>query len=185
MIRLALSRDNVLRIGVLIWLTVVWVALWGRISIANVLAGLVVGAVIMITLPLPRIPVSGHLRILPLLKLVAVSVYYAIESSLQLAWFALRPGPPPESGVLRVQFAFKSDLVLVLCTNLLNLIPGTMVLEIDRERCEVYVHVIDVGSEKAVDSFYRTIRQVEALLIAAFQRRATPLPPAPTQEVQS
>ncbi|MGI5222679.1 Na+/H+ antiporter subunit E [Nocardia sp. CA-290969] len=180
-LRTAITRDNALRTGVLLWLALVWVALWGQISVANVLAGLAVGAVIMVTLPLPRIPVQGQLRILPLLKLLAYFAYYAIESSLQLAWFALRPGPAPESGVLRVQFAFRSDLVLVLCTNLLNLIPGTMVLEIDREQCVVYVHVIDVSSEKAVASFYRTIRRVETLLIEAFQRRATPLP---TQEVQ-
>lgn len=180
-LRAAITRDNALRAGVLLWLTMVWVALWGRISAANILAGLAVGVVIMVTLPLPRIPVSGQLRILPLLKLLAYFTYNAIESSLQLAWFALRPGPAPVTGVLRVQFAFRSDLVLVLCTNLLNLIPGTMVLEIDREQCVVYVHVIDVSSEKAVASFYHTIRRMEALLIGAFERRATPLP---TQEVQ-
>ncbi|WP_442941895.1 Na+/H+ antiporter subunit E [Nocardia sp. NBC_00416] len=178
-----MNRDNILRVGVLIWLAVVWVALWGRISIANVLAGLAVGAAIMVTLPLPRIPVSGQLRLLPLVKLVGVSIYYALESSLQVAWFALRPGPPPVSGVLRVRFAFRSDLVLVLCTNLLNLIPGTMVLEIDRQQCVVYVHVIDISSEKAVAKFYKTIRVVEGLLIATFERRATPLPPSPGQEV--
>lgn len=177
------NRDNVLRVGVLFWLTAVWVALWGRVSAANVLAGAAVGAVIMVALPLPWIPVRGRVRLLPLTKLAAVSVYYGLESSLQLAWFALRPGPPPVSGVLKVHFAFNSDLVLVLCTNLLNLIPGTMVLELDREQCVVYVHVIDVGSERAVAKFYKTIRVVERLLIDAFQRRATPLPPPTGQEV--
>lgn len=180
-LRLALSRDNIHRLGVLAWLTAVWVALWGQISVANVLAGLVVGAVVMVALPLPRIPVRGRLRIPPLVRLLGVSMYSATESSLQLAWFALRPGPPPVSGVLEVQFAFRSDLVMVLCTNLLNLIPGTMVLEIDREKCVAFVHVIDVGSEKAVTSFYRTIRKIEALLIAGLETRATPLP---TQEVK-
>ncbi|MEU4316733.1 Na+/H+ antiporter subunit E [Nocardia sp. NPDC024068] len=177
-----MTRDNILRAGVLVWLTAVWVALWGQISPANVLAGFMVGLVIMVTLPLPRIPVRGRLRLLPLIRLVAASVYYALESSLQLAWFALRPGPPPVSGVLRVRFAFRSDLVLVLCTNLLNLIPGTMVLEIDRQQCVVYVHVIDIGSEKAVASFYRTIRHIERLLIAGLENRATPLPPPDTPE---
>lgn len=178
----ALTRDNILRVGVLVWLTVVWVALWGQISVANVLAGFVVGLVIMVALPLPKIPVRGRLRLLPLIQVVALSVYYALESSLQVAWFALRPGPPPVSGVLKVRFAFRSDLVLVLCTNLLNLIPGTMVLEIDRQQCVVYVHVVDISSEKAVDSFYRTIRQVERLLIAGLENRATPLPPPDTPE---
>ncbi|AVH21857.1 Na+/H+ antiporter subunit E [Nocardia cyriacigeorgica] len=167
-----MSRETVIRIAILCWLAAVWVALWGRLSVANVLAGLVVGALIMVTLPLPRVPVTGWVRPVPLIQLVAVSIYYALESSVQVAWFAIRPAPPPISGVLRVYFSFKSDLVLVLCTNLLNLIPGTMVLELDRERCVVYVHVMDVGSDKAVDKFYSTTRRLERLLIASFQRPA-------------
>lgn len=182
-LRTVVSRDNVLRVGVLVWLAVVWVALWGQVSVANVLAGLVVGLVIMVTLPLPWIPVRGRLRPLPLLKLAVVSVYYGLESSIQLAWLALRPGPPPVSGVLLVNLGFRSDLVLVLYTNLLNLFPGTMVLELDREQCAVYVHVVDISGAEAVAKFYRTSRKLERLLIEAFQRRATPLPP--TEEVPS
>lgn len=172
-----MSRENMVRAGMLTWLTAVWVLLWGQISVANVLGGLVVGLVIMVALALPRVPVRGRLRVLPLIQLVAVSIYYALESSLQLAWFAVRPAPPPISGVLRVRFRFTSDLVLVLCANLLNSIPGTVVLEIDRERRVVYVHVIDIGSKEAVDKFNRTNRQLERLLIAAFEH--------PTPEVSS
>ena len=60
-------------------------------------------------------------------------VYYAIQSSIQVAWLAIRPSPPPVTGVLRYQLGIKSDLVLTLCIDVLNLIPGTMVLEIRPE----------------------------------------------------
>ncbi|MGK8520927.1 Na+/H+ antiporter subunit E [Nocardia asteroides] len=163
-------RDTVVRAGILVWLTSVWLALWGDLSIANLLGGLAVAALIMVALPLPRVPVSGRLNPLPLLELVVMSAYYAVESSLQVAWLAIRPAPTPVSGVLRVPSATRSDLVLVLWTDLLNLIPGTMVLEIDRRRCVVYVHVLDVGSDAAVDKFYRTTRRLERLLIEAFER---------------
>ncbi|PXX65176.1 multisubunit sodium/proton antiporter MrpE subunit [Nocardia tenerifensis] len=164
------SREVVVRIGVLGWLTVVWIALWGDLSVANLLAGLAVGALIMVALPLPRVPVSGRLHVLPLIQTVFVATYYALESSLQVAWFAIRPAPPPVSGVLRVYLSTRSDMVLVLCTDLLNLIPGTIVLEIDRRRCVVYVHVLDVSSDAAVDKFYRTTRRLERLLISSFER---------------
>ncbi|MCP2291519.1 Na+/H+ antiporter subunit E [Nocardia amikacinitolerans] len=164
------GKDSVVRIGVLLWLAAVYMALWGDSSIGNLLAGLVVGALIMVALPLPRIPVSGRLNPLALAEVVWVGTYYALESSLQIAWFALRPAPPPVSGVLRVNLSTKSDLVLVLTTDLLNLIPGTMVLEIDRNRCLVYVHVLDVGSEAAVARFYQQTRRLERLLISALER---------------
>ncbi|MET8774217.1 Na+/H+ antiporter subunit E [Nocardia sp. NPDC004654] len=165
-----IGKDSVVRVGVLLWLAAVYMALWGDLSVANLLAGLVVGALIMVALPLPRIPVSGRLNLVALIEVIWVSAYYALESSLQIAWFALRPAPPPVSGVLRVNLSTKSDLVLVLTTDLLNLIPGTMVLEIDRNRCLVYVHVLDVGSEAAVARFYQQTRRLERLLISALER---------------
>ncbi|BDT93766.1 Na+/H+ antiporter subunit E [Nocardia sputorum] len=178
------GHEAVVRVGVLVWLTVVWLALWGDLSVANLLGGLVVAALIMVALPLPRVPVSGRLNPLPLLELVVVSAYYALESSLQVAWFAIRPAPTPVSGVLRVYARTRSDLVLVLWTDVLNLIPGTMVLEIDRRRCVIYVHVLDVGSDAAVDKFFRITRRLERLLIEAFERPTGwpySRPPAPSE----
>src|SRR5436305_1695142 len=116
-----MSRDTWVRIGTLLWLAVIYMALWGDFSVANVLAGLVIGALIMLALPLPRVPIHGRIHPLTLLRLVVASAYYAIESSLQIAWFAVRPGGPPVSGVLRVRLAIRSDLVLVLCADVLNL----------------------------------------------------------------
>lgn len=84
-----MSRETVVRIGVLLWLALVYTALWGDLSVANTLAGLAIGAVIMLAMPLPRVPVSGRLHPLSLLELIVVASYYALESSLQIAWFAV------------------------------------------------------------------------------------------------
>ncbi|WP_280304135.1 Na+/H+ antiporter subunit E [Nocardia neocaledoniensis] len=164
------NRDNVLRVSVLAWLTGIWVALWGDLSAANVLAGFTVALIVVFALPLPKVPVAGRFHPLSFLQLIATSAYYALESSLQVAWFAIRPAGPPVSGVLRVHLSIQSDLVLVVATDIFNLIPGTMVLEVDRARCVIYVHVLDVGSEKSVVKFYSTTRRLEHLLINAFER---------------
>jgi multicomponent Na+:H+ antiporter subunit E len=163
-------RSHALRAWVLCWLMLVWVLLWGSASAANILGGLAVAMVITVLLPLPVVPVQGRLHPLSLLRLVAVVAYQLVLSSLQVAWLAVRPGPPPLSAVLRARMSIKSDLVLALAVNILTVIPGSMVLEIDQERRLIYVHVIDVGSEKAVARFYRQVEQVERLLIATFER---------------
>ena len=82
-----------------------------------------------------------------------------MQSSLQVAWLAIKPGPPPLNAVLRAQLAIKSDLVLALAVNIFNLIPGSIVLEIDQAPPALYVHVLDVGNEKAVARFYRQVEQ--------------------------
>ncbi|HEV7854263.1 MAG TPA: Na+/H+ antiporter subunit E [Mycobacterium sp.] len=165
-------RRQVLRVWVLCWLTLVWVLLWGKLSAANILGGLAIALVITVLLPLPAVPIEGRLHPLSLLRLVVVVAYQLVLSSVQVAWLAMKPGPPLLSAVLRARLAIKSDLVLALAVNIMSLIPGSIVLEVDQERRLVYVHVIDVGNEKAVARFYRQVEQIERLLVAAFERDA-------------
>ena len=165
-----MSRDNALQLFVLCWLAGVYVWLWGDLSFGNVLAGFVIAAVIMWSLRLPKVQVTGSVHLVSILKLIGLSCYYALESSVAVAWLAVRPGPPPKTGVLRIRLLVQSDLVLVLCCDVLNLIPGSMVLEIDNDHRTVYVHLLDAGSPTAVSKFYRTTRRLEKLFIASFER---------------
>ncbi|WP_193044549.1 Na+/H+ antiporter subunit E [Mycolicibacterium baixiangningiae] len=165
-------RRLALRAWTLCWLTLVWILLWGTLSAANIVSGLAVALLITLLLPLPPVPVEGRVHLLSLVRLIATVAYYLLASSVQVAWLAIKPGPPPLTAVLRAHFAVKSDLVLALAVNIMNLTPGTIVLEIDQTRRMVYVHVIDVGSDRALSRFYRQVGQFERLLIAAFEREA-------------
>jgi multicomponent Na+:H+ antiporter subunit E len=57
------------------------------------------------------------------------------------------------------------------------------VLEIDQTRRLIYVHVLDVGTDRGVNRFYHQVAEVERLLIATFEREAH-WRPAPEREVQ-
>jgi multicomponent Na+:H+ antiporter subunit E len=165
-------RRIALRAWVLCWLMLVWLLLWGTVSAANILSGLAIALLITLLLPLPAVPIEGKLHPLSLLRLMVTVFYYLALSSVQVAWLAVKPGPPPLSAVLRAHVAVKSDLVLALSVNIFNLIPGSIVLEIDQTRRMLYMHVIDVGSERAVGRFYRQIAEVERLLVSTFEREA-------------
>ncbi len=175
-------RRFALRAWLMVWLTVVWILLWGDVSAANVVTGLVLATVIIVLLPLPPVPIEGRLHPLSLLRLILKVSYYLVVSSVQVAWLSIKPGPPPSSAVLRAQLNLKSDLVLALAVNVFNLTPGTIVLEIDQTARMIYVHVIDVGSERTVRRFHRQVEEVERLMIAAFERPAD-WRPAPRTEV--
>jgi multicomponent Na+:H+ antiporter subunit E len=163
-------RRVALRAWVLVWLILVWILLWGTVSAANVLSGLAIALIITLLLPLPAVPIEGRVHPISLLGLIGLVGWYLLQSSWQLAVLAVKPGPPPLSAVLRAHMAIKSDLVLALAVNIINLTPGTIVLEIDQVRRMLYIHVIDVGSERAVNRFYRQIRQIERRLVASFER---------------
>jgi multicomponent Na+:H+ antiporter subunit E len=163
-------RRITLRAWVLCWLILVWILLWGAVSAANILSGLAVALLITLLLPLPTVPIEGRVHPLSLLRLIVTVAYYLVLSSVQVAWLAVKPGPPPLSAVLRAHLAIKSDLVLALAVNIFNLIPGSIVLEIDQARRMLYMHVIDVGSDRAVNRFYSQVSEVERLLVASFER---------------
>jgi multicomponent Na+:H+ antiporter subunit E len=76
------------------------------------------------------------------------------------------------NAVLRAHLAIPSDLLLALAVNIINLTPGTIVLEIDQVRRLIYVHVLDVGSPRAIERFYRQIDQVQRRVLGAFPRYA-------------
>lgn len=161
-----------LRAWILCWLILVWMLLWGDVSAANAISGLAVALVITVLLPLPPVPVEGRLHPLSLLRLVLTLCYYLLQSSVSVAWLSIRPGPPPLTAVLRAHVAVKSDLVLALTVSAINLIPGAIVLEIDQTRRMIYVHVLDVGSDRAVKLFYHQVSELERLMIASFERDA-------------
>lgn len=162
-------RRRLLRTWVICWLILVWVLLWGTLSAANVLSGLAVALLITLLLPMPAVPVEGRVHPLSLLRLILTVFYYLLLSSFQVASLALKR-EPPLSAVMRAHIAVKSDLVLALAVNIFNLIPGTIVLEIDTARRMLYMHVIDISSDLAVAQFYRQVDVIQRLLVASFER---------------
>lgn len=164
------SREAAVRLWSIAWLTFVWVLLWGTVSWANIIAGIVLAVAIGVLLPLPRVPVEGRIHPLTVLALIGRLIVDFFVSSAQVAWVAVRPGKPPLGAVMRVRVAIKSDMVLTLAVDYLNLVPGTMVLEIDHRRRMLYVHVFDVRSDKKVRQFYKQVSFVERMFIKAFER---------------
>ncbi|MFT4045054.1 MAG: Na+/H+ antiporter subunit E [Gordonia sp. (in: high G+C Gram-positive bacteria)] len=163
-------REVAVRLWTIAWLAAVWVLLWGTVSVANVIAGIVVAIAIIVLLPLPRVAVEGRIHPLSVARLIARLIIDFFVSSAQVAWAAIRPGYRPLGAVIRVRVAIKSDMVLTLAVDYLNMIPGTMVLEINHRRRMLYVHVFDVRSEKKVRAFHRQIAYVERMFIKAFER---------------
>ncbi len=164
------GRETAVRLWTLGWLTGVWVLLWGVVSWANILGGLVLAVAIVTLLPLPRVPVEGRIHPLSVLLLVLRLIYDFATSSIQVGWKALSLGKPPLGAVVRVRVAIKSDMVLTLAMDYLNLVPGTMVLELDHRRRLLYVHIFDVSNEKRVEAFYRQVAYTEKMFIKAFER---------------
>lgn len=153
------------RLPLVLWLTVVWVALWGSITAANVLGGLAVGTLLAVALPLNDVDTRGVVRPLALLRFLGFFVVDLVQSSLQVARIVLSPRRELRQAVVAVPVRGASDSLLTLLANAISLTPGTLTLEVDRPSSTLYVHVIDVGAD--VDDVRRDILHVERLAILA------------------
>ncbi len=135
------------RLPLLLWLTGVWVALWGSVSVANVLGGLGVAVLLLVGLPLPPVESAGVVRPRAVLRFALFFARDLVESSWQVARLVLSPGHRLRQAVVRVPVRGASDQLLTLLANAISLTPGTLTLEVDRPNQTLYVHVIDVGTE--------------------------------------
>ncbi len=144
------SRWLVAHLPVLAWLVLVWVLLWGTWSWANVLAGTAVALAVTLLLPLP--PVTGRARLRPLALVAFLGWFLAdlVVSAAQVAWQTLRPGGP-RGAVVSVQLRTDSDLLLTMLAQTLSLVPGSLVLDQDRERQRISLHLLHVRDAEDVE----------------------------------
>ena len=153
--------------GLLLWLTVVWVGLWGSLTAANVLGGVLVALVLLVLLPLPEVADQGRARLLPLARYLGFFVVELVRASAIVTWQVLRPGGRFRQAVIAVDAVGASDRLLTVVANSISLTPGTLTLEVDRERSILYVHVLDVGGPQGVAAARRSIERLERLAILA------------------
>ena len=154
--------------GTVLWLTAVWVLLWGNLSIANVLAGVVLALLVTLGLRMQPIDFHGHLRAGPLVVLVGRFVVDLVRASFEVAWLALRPGYTPNGAVVGVQLRGRSDLYLTMTAELCSLVPGSLVVEAHRLTGMLYLHVLDVRQAGGVEAARASVLAQEERVLRAF-----------------
>ena len=154
--------------SLVLWLTAVWVGLWGAVTPANVLGGLAVSAVLVAALPLNEVESAGIVRPLGLLRFVAFFAKDLVEASAQVAVLVLRPRRELRQAIVAVDVRGESDRLLTLLANAISLTPGTLTLEVDRPRSILYVHALDVPEgPHGVERLRADILRVERLAVLA------------------
>jgi multicomponent Na+:H+ antiporter subunit E len=82
-----------------------------------------------------------------------LAVWFAWElvlSNLRLAADVLRPRMRMRPGIVAVPLDARTDLELVLLSNLVTLTPGTMTIEVSQDRRTLYVHAMFVTSSSDI-----------------------------------
>jgi multicomponent Na+:H+ antiporter subunit E len=153
------------RIAMTAWLVVLWLALWGSVTVANVLSGVLVAGVAMLVPRSPRAIGTGAFRPWPALRFAVRFVYKLAEASVIVAAEIVTPRDRINTGIVAVPLRGCSDGLVTLVANAVSLTPGTLTLEITREPLTLYVHVLHVRS---VEQVRREVRRLELDAVRAF-----------------
>lgn len=157
-------------VGMLAWLTAVWVLLWGEFSAGNVLAGLIVALAITTVAPFPYTPFDGRSRPRAVVVLALRFLLDIVISSFQIASFILR-GKHPRAAIIRVHLRSHSDVYLATIAGMTALVPGSVVVEAHRVTGTLYVHVFDTELAGGVEGVHRTVLELEERILRAFASR--------------
>ena len=163
------SRDVLRVVTVLVWSVVVWTALWGRLSVANVLWGGVLGALSLWLLPIQHKQYRLPVRVGRMARFGLLFVWSLVKASAVVAWEVVTPGSRINEGIVAVPLRTSSPGLITLIANAVTLTPGTLTIEVRRDPPTLYVHVLHLH---AIDDVRADIHHLEAVALAAFAHDA-------------
>ncbi|TWJ23388.1 Na+/H+ antiporter subunit E [Micromonospora endolithica] len=157
-------RDRLVAFG---WLVLLWNLLWGEFTWGNLLAGALVAGAVLLFFPLPPVTFGGRLRPRALLVFLLRFAGELITASVHVSRIAVRPGYLPRSAILAVRLRVRTDLNLALTAEVVSLVPGTLIIDVDREAGVLYVHVLDVHGPSDLTAGRDRILAVERRIVRA------------------
>ena len=155
----------------LVALVVLWMLLWGTVSWISVLSGIAVAIAVTRFFYLPPVELSGRFNPLWFVAFLGHFAWDLVRGSAEVAWLAFRPRAFPKSAVIAVDLVTVSDFITTLTAITISLIPGSLVVEVDRDRSILYLHVIDTENEEDLDRIRKKVLSVERALVRAVGSR--------------
>lgn len=155
----------------LVALVLLWMMLWGSVTTLTIVTGVIVALLVTRALYLPPVALSGRFHLGWALAFLVRFAIDLVVASVEVAWLAFRPRGVGRSAVVRVPLTTRSDFVLTLTALSVSLVPGSVVLEVDRPNAILYVHSLGVDSPERVERNRAHVLDYERRLLRAVGSR--------------
>lgn len=157
---------------ILLGLSLTWGALWQDFSPGVLLAGLFFSMLVLWFYRLPRIQFADRFNVWYALVFTVRFLGHVIAASVDVAKDAIVKGPRIVNSVVAVRLRSHDDLIVTLTGHALALVPGSLVIDVDRPSSTLFLHVLDAGDDEAVEGFRNEALATEAALIRAIGTKA-------------
>lgn len=151
------------RILTVVALTVVWCALWGQFSVANIVSGALLAGLLDVTGV--RTAGGGRIRVGPLLRFAGLVIYDLAASTAAVAKSIVIGTDRTDEAIVAVHLPVDAGRHVLLLVVAITLTPGTAVVDADADTGTVYLHLLQ-GSQ--APSVTRHVQHLARLACQAF-----------------
>lgn len=159
------------KLPLLVWLVLIWGSLWQDFSAGNLIFGAVVAIAVSQLFYLPPVELSGRFNPLQAVLMMLWFIWQVTVASFLVLFWALGKGPRIRNAVIAVPLRSPSDLLMTAVGHVLSLIPGSLVVEVDRGTATLYVHAMNAPTPADVERIRADIQGFEARLIRVMGSR--------------
>ncbi|WP_375386502.1 Na+/H+ antiporter subunit E [uncultured Microbacterium sp.] len=150
-----------------VWLVALWMLLWGQFTVLAFVTGLIAAVFVTRVFRLPPVELSGRVNLWWGLVFVVEFIGSLVAGSLTVAWQVLDFRRQPGAAIIAVQLSTDDDLIMTHTAVTASLIPGSLLVEADRDRRILYLHVIGVRSVADLERQRRSVRLWERRIVMA------------------
>lgn len=152
----------------LVALTLVWLALWGSVSPANLLGGVGAAAVAIWILPSRQRARPLGFRPLQAARLVVYFLWRLTVATVAVAWEIVTPRDRTRPAIISVPLVSTHPTIVAGVANMVTLTPGTVTIEVATEPTTLFIHVLHFES---VTRTRADVATLERYLVAAVPPR--------------
>lgn len=152
----------------LLMLTTVWVLLMGQVTLGNIVAGVLVASFVQLIFPLPSVTLGVRFRPVAFVILTVRFLWDMTAASIEVAWLAVRPGPVVHGVVVDLRLRSDNDLFQTITAEMVALVPGTVVIDLDGERRILTLHLLNVTTRQQAEAIRHQVLGQEARVLRAF-----------------
>lgn len=149
-------------------LVLLWALLWGKFSWLNLVTGVAFAAVVSVVFYLPAVQLSGRINLWRTAWLFGKLLVDIVRASVDVSRLALGPRYTPSNAIVAVHLRTRSDLILTWTAVATSIVPGSIVVDIERVDSTLYLHVINMHDVAATDRFRTHVLATERRIVLAF-----------------
>lgn len=126
-----------------IFLAVIWAAVTGHVNLTNLIAGFVLGYLLLWVVRRAVGPSSSYFQ--KARQIAGFAVFYLGElilANLRVAYDVATPSYHMRPGIIGIPLGELTDVEITLLANLITLTPGTLSLDVSADRRVLYIHAM-------------------------------------------